>query len=75
MTEPESFFILYLALLLAPIIGLWIASAWRDRRLRAPLPSRPLFRCIECMRFYEADELVEKMSCPVCGRQNQRLQT
>lgn len=73
MIDFDLFFVLYMALILGPLTGLWIASAWRDRRLRGGLSAKWLYRCAECLRFYEADEEAGKLPCPICGRQNDRL--
>ena len=73
MIDSERFFVLYLFLILGPLIVLWMLSGWRDRKLRATLPPRALYRCAECSRFYDSDEPVEKLRCPICGRQNERL--
>ncbi len=73
MVDFEHFFVFYLLLILGPVIGLWIISAWRDRKLRSLFPIQGLYRCPECLRFYESDEQIEKLRCPICGRQNERL--
>jgi hypothetical protein len=73
MVDSEHFLVLYLLLILGPLAALWIMSGWRDRRLRMPLAERWLYRCSECSRFYDSDEPVEKLHCPLCGRQNERL--
>ncbi len=73
MIDSERFFVLYLLLILVPLVGVWVMSEWRDRKFRAPLPSRWLYRCSECVFFYDADEPLEKLRCPICGRQNERL--
>jgi len=73
MIDTERFFVLYFVLLLGPLGGLWIAAVWRDRKLRAAFPKRRLFRCKKCRHFYESDEAVEKLPCPVCDQQNERL--
>ncbi len=75
MIDSERFFVLYLALLLGPLSGLWIACLWRDRKLRAALPRKlsGLFHCKKCRSFYESDEPAEKLACPICGGQNERL--
>ena len=73
MIDLAGFFVLYLALVLAPVGVLWILSQRRDRAMRRPPAPRPLFRCPECIRFYEGDEGVEEMRCPYCGRTNKRL--
>ena len=73
MIDSERFFVFYLVLILGPLLGLWIMSGLRDRRMRAPLPERWLYRCTECLRFYDSDEPVEKLRCPICGRLNEQL--
>jgi hypothetical protein len=73
MIDSERFLVLYLLLILGPVIGVWILSGWRDRKMRTPLPRRWLYRCPECVSFYDSDEPLEKMRCPVCGRQNEQL--
>lgn len=73
MIDSEPFFVLYLVIMLGSLAGLWIASGWRDRRLRKPPPDRWIYRCTECLRFYESDEHADKLRCPICGRQNERL--
>jgi DNA-directed RNA polymerase subunit RPC12/RpoP len=73
MIDSGGFFVLYLAVILAPVAVLWILCLRRDRALRAPPAPRALFRCPECIRFYEGEEGVESMRCPFCGRTNSRL--
>jgi len=73
MIDSERFFVLYLILILGPLVAFWIASSWRDRKLRAPQRARSIYRCPECLRFYESEEVVEKLGCPICGRQNEKL--
>jgi hypothetical protein len=73
MIDSERFFVFYLVLILGPLIGLWVFSSWRDRKLRAPVPNKWLYRCPECVCFYYSDEPEEKKGCPRCGRQNERL--
>ncbi|NUN92908.1 MAG: hypothetical protein HUU04_03910 [Verrucomicrobiae bacterium] len=73
MIDSESFFVFYVVMVLAPVAACWIASRWRDRALRAPPAPRTLFRCPECLRFYEGEEGVESLRCPYCGRTNTRL--
>ncbi len=73
MIDSDLFFVMYLGLILAPVAALAIWSRWRDGKLRAPPKARVLFRCSECIRFYEGEAGAERLPCPVCGRQNQRL--
>ncbi|MBI4023961.1 MAG: hypothetical protein HY360_03210 [Verrucomicrobia bacterium] len=73
MIDSERIFAFYLLITLGPLVGVWISSGWRDRRLRMPILVKWLYRCPECCRFYESDELLERLRCPVCGRQNDRL--
>lgn len=73
MIDIKRVFVFYLALLLGPLFGLWLASMWRDRKLRKPWKAETLFRCTDCLRFYESDDRIEKMVCPLCGKENSRL--
>lgn len=75
MVDSDRFFVFYLLLILGPLVAVWIMSGWRDRRMRAPLHPRWVYRCPECLRFYESDEPAEKLRCPICGRQNEQLKT
>lgn len=73
MVDSERFLVFYLLLILGPLVGLWMMSGWRDRKLRSPLPERWLYRCSECLRFYDSDGPLEKLNCPFCGKENGRL--
>lgn len=73
MIDSGGFFVFYLVLVLAPVAALWILCLRRDRALRAPPASKTLFRCPECLRFYEGEAGVESGRCPSCGRMNPRL--
>jgi hypothetical protein len=73
MIDSDRFFVFYLLITLIPLIGVWIWSVWRDRKMRAPPPARWIYRCPECLRFYDSEEQVDKLNCPLCGRQNERL--
>jgi hypothetical protein len=73
MVDSELFFVVYLLLILIPLLGIWIWSERRDLVLRAPLPIKWLYRCMECEHFHESEEQSDKKQCPLCGRQNERL--
>jgi uncharacterized paraquat-inducible protein A len=73
MIDSSQFFVFYLSITLVPLILLWVWSQNRDRKLRAPLPSKWIYRCSECLSFYDSEEQALKLKCPRCGRQNELL--
>ena len=70
--ELSTLIFLYLALLLATILGAWVLSEWRQRQ-RERHAFRSVLRCTLCGFAFEDRTETRLPPCPQCGTLNERL--
>ncbi len=64
--------LLYVALLLATVLGAWLFYGWvRNRRERAAFQN--ILRCTRCGFEFEDKSSEPIVACPRCGGMNERL--
>ncbi len=64
--------LIYLALLLATVLGAWLFYGWtRSRRERAAF--RHILRCTQCGFEFADETSAPVVSCPRCAAKNERL--
>ncbi len=64
--------LLYVALLLATVLGAWIFYGWtRTRRERQAFQN--ILRCTRCGFEFEDKSAAPLAACPRCGGMNERL--
>jgi hypothetical protein len=69
--RPDAILFAYLVVLLAALMALWLANAFRRRRfLSGPAEDR-VFRCSRCASVYTDDPDVDLSRCPQCGLMNE----
>ncbi|HSY09324.1 MAG TPA: hypothetical protein VK840_00245 [Candidatus Dormibacteraeota bacterium] len=65
--------VIYVAVLLGTLIGLWIYSEMRRRRFGPTHPEDRIFRCAKCGFVYTDDADVDRSRCSQCGKLNEPI--
>ena len=65
--------VIYVAVLLGTLIGLWIYSEMRRRRFGPTHPEDRIFRCGKCGFVYTDDADVDRSRCSQCGKLNEPI--
>jgi DNA-directed RNA polymerase subunit RPC12/RpoP len=65
--------VIYVAVLLGALIGLWVYSEMRRRRFGPVHSEDRIFRCSKCGFVYTDDPDVDRSRCSQCGKLNEPI--
>jgi protein-arginine kinase activator protein McsA len=65
--------VIYVAVLLSALIGLWIFSEMRRHRFGPAHTQDRIFRCGKCGFVYTDDADVDRSRCSQCGKMNEPM--
>jgi protein-arginine kinase activator protein McsA len=66
--------VIYVAVLLGALIGLWAYSEMRRRRFWPAHSEDRIFRCTKCGFVYTDDADVDRSRCSQCGKLNEPIE-
>ena len=66
--------VVYVAVLLGALIGLWIYSEMRRHRFGPAHTDDRIFRCTKCGSVYTDDPDVDRSRCSQCGKLNEPIE-
>jgi hypothetical protein len=69
----STLIVIYVAVLLGTLIGLWIYSEMRRRRFGPTHSEDRIFRCAKCGFVYTDDADVDRSRCLQCGKLNEPI--
>ncbi|HEY3931504.1 MAG TPA: hypothetical protein VGM58_03955 [Verrucomicrobiae bacterium] len=69
----STLIVIYVAVLLGTLIGLWIYSEMRRRRFGPTHSEDRIFRCAKCGFVYTDDADVDRSRCSQCGKLNEPI--
>jgi hypothetical protein len=69
----STLIVIYVAVLLGTLIGLWIYSEMRRRRFGPTHSADRIFRCAKCGFVYTDDADVDRSRCSQCGKLNEPI--
>ena len=69
----STLIVIYVAVLLGTLIGLWIFSEMRRRRFGPTRTEDRVFRCAKCGFVYTDDADVDRSRCSQCGKLNEPI--
>jgi hypothetical protein len=69
----STLIVIYVAVLLGTLIGLWIYSEMRRRRFGPTHSEDKIFRCAKCGFVYTDDADVDRSRCSQCGKLNEPI--
>ena len=70
----STLIVIYVAVLLGTLIGLWIYSEMRRRRFGPTHSEDRIFRCTKCGFVYTDDADVDRSRCSQCGKLNEPIE-
>jgi hypothetical protein len=70
----SALIVIYVAVLLGTLIGLWIFSEMRRRRFGPTRTEDRVFRCAKCGFVYTDDADVDRSRCSQCGKLNEPIE-
>jgi DNA-directed RNA polymerase subunit RPC12/RpoP len=70
----STLIVIYVAVLLGTLIGLWIYSEMRRRRFGPTHSEDRIFRCAKCGFVYTDDADVDRSRCSQCGKLNEPIE-
>jgi protein-arginine kinase activator protein McsA len=65
--------VIYVAVLLGALIGLWVYSEMRRHRFGPARTDDRIFRCAKCGFVYTDDADVDRSRCSQCGKLNEPI--
>jgi hypothetical protein len=69
----STLIVIYVAVLLGALIGLWVYSEMRRRRFGPVHSEDRIFRCAKCGFVYTDDPDVDRSRCSQCGKLNEPI--
>ena len=70
----SALIVIYVAVLLAALIGLWVYSEMRRHRFGPARTEDRIFRCTKCGLVYTDDPDVDRSRCVQCGQLNEAIE-
>jgi hypothetical protein len=70
----SALIVIYVAVLLGALIGLWVFSEMRRHRFGPARTQDRIFRCTKCGFVYTDDADVDRSRCSQCGKLNEPIE-